>query len=118
MKAWTIKRLAQLTLIASTMFLAACGVLTPYQAELKEGNAVLPAQLEQLEVGQNKEQVRFILGTPMLSPERLENRWIYPIYDDDNGYRHLIVDFNEQERVSLITLPVIKAEPKSLLPLF
>lgn len=76
--------------------LSSCALLKPYQAELTQGNYIRQEQLDQLAVGQTEEQVIFLLGTPLLTGEKPTERWIYPLFDEENGYRNLVVTFNQQ----------------------
>ncbi|TCS43248.1 outer membrane protein assembly factor BamE [Reinekea marinisedimentorum] len=87
-------RLSKYVLLCSfTLALSACGLLKPYEAELGQGNSVKSDQLEQIEIGLTKEQVAFILGTPMLSGLDPEHRWIYTTFSEDNGYASLVIEF-------------------------
>lgn len=76
-----------------TLTLSGCALLTPYQPELKQGNFVKEDQLMQLAPGMSTEQVQFLLGTPMLTGEAPQDRWIYPILSDDGSYKTVIVEF-------------------------
>ncbi|WP_157954204.1 outer membrane protein assembly factor BamE [Saccharospirillum mangrovi] len=81
--------------------LAACSFFQPYQPELKQGNYIRPEQLQQLETGMTPDQVQFLLGTPMLTGELPEQRWVYPIQQDGEQFEHLEVEF-EGGRVARI----------------
>ena len=48
-----------------------------YQIPLEQGNQVETAQLEQLQVGMTRAQVRFLLGTPAFINRLQNDRWIY-----------------------------------------
>lgn len=96
------KSTTSLAVFALAFMLGGCSLLTPYEPELKQGNFVKEDQLRQLQPGMTPEQVNFLLGTPMVSGEAPENRWIYPIYEADGQYRNLIVDF-DNGRVTRIT---------------
>ncbi|WP_394168814.1 outer membrane protein assembly factor BamE [Saccharospirillum alexandrii] len=76
-----------------SLTLSACTLLTPYQPELKQGNFVKEEQLQQLTPGMSTEQVQFLLGTPMLTGEDPQNRWVYPILDEEGEYRTVTVEF-------------------------
>jgi outer membrane protein assembly factor BamE len=81
-------------LLCSCLFaLSACGLLKPYEAELGQGNFVRSEQVEQIEIGLTKEQVTFILGTPMLSGLDPEQHWIYTTFSEENGYASLVIEF-------------------------
>lgn len=86
----------------TALFLSGCALFTPYEPELKQGNFVKEEQLQQLETGMSADQVQFLLGTPMLTGESPENRWIYPILEGEGDYRHIIVEF-DNGRVSRIS---------------
>ena len=86
-----LSKFGLLCLVAFT--LTACGLLRPYQAELGQGNVIRSEQISQLALGQTPEQVNFILGSPLLTGEQTQERWLYPTYDTDAGYSNLIVYF-------------------------
>jgi outer membrane protein assembly factor BamE len=75
------------------MSISACSILQPYQPSLGQGNFLRESQVEQLEVGQTPKQVMLLLGTPLLTGELTDRRWIYPTYEDDLGYKQLIIEF-------------------------
>ena len=51
--------------------------LTPYRIDVRQGNFVTPEMAAQLKPGQTKDQVRFILGTPLLTDLFHADRWDY-----------------------------------------
>ena len=55
-------------------------VLSPYRPDIQQGNFVSQEMLAQLKVGQTRDQVRFILGTPLLMDVFHADRWDYPFY--------------------------------------
>ena len=62
---------------------AGCGVpplITPYRIDIQQGNNVSAEAVEQLKVGQTKEQVRQLLGTPLLNDVFHAERWDYMYY--------------------------------------
>ena len=48
-----------------------------YQANLSQGNVIKQDDLDQVNVGMTRNQVRFLLGTPMIDDPFHENRWDY-----------------------------------------
>ena len=48
-----------------------------YQAALSQGNLLDQEDIDQVEVGMTRNQVRFLLGTPMIDDPFHENRWDY-----------------------------------------
>ena len=75
--------LPTLLLAASLAFvLTAC--VTPYRTDVQQGNAVSTETLEKLPLSMNKRQVRFLLGTPLVTDPFRQDRWDY-IYSLRNG---------------------------------
>ncbi len=55
-------------------------VVSPYRPDVQQGNFVSQEMMAQVKVGQTREQVRFILGTPLLMDVFHADRWDYPFY--------------------------------------
>jgi outer membrane protein assembly factor BamE len=55
-------------------------VFSPYRPDIQQGNFVSQEMLAQLKVGQSRDQVKFILGTPLLTDAFHADRWDYPFY--------------------------------------
>ena len=55
-------------------------VFSPYRPDIQQGNFVSQEMLSQLKVGQTREQVKFILGTPLMTDAFHADRWDYPFY--------------------------------------
>ncbi len=53
------------------------GVLTPYKSDVLQGNVVTREQVQALQPGMPREQVRSILGTPLLASAFHADRWDY-----------------------------------------
>jgi outer membrane protein assembly factor BamE len=51
-----------------------------YRAAISQGNLIKQEDLDQVEVGMTKNQVRFLLGTPMIDDPFTRNRWDYVYY--------------------------------------
>jgi outer membrane protein assembly factor BamE len=51
---------------------------SPYRPDIQQGNFVSQEMLAQLKVGQTREQVRFVLGTPLLTDVFHADRWDFP----------------------------------------
>ena len=73
---------------AAAAFLAGCGsmqdvsrsvadVITPYKVEVVQGNFISKEQVQALQPGMAREQVRQILGTPLVSSLFHGDRWDY-----------------------------------------
>ncbi len=55
-------------------------IFSPYRPDIQQGNFVSKEMLEQLKVGQSREQVRFLLGSPLLTDMFHADRWDFPFY--------------------------------------
>lgn len=98
-------RLSKTLLICcGVVSITGCVLLSPYQAELGQGNFIRQAQLQELATGQSADQVSFLLGTPLLTGEQPDQRWVYTTYSEEEGYQQLVVHF-EDGVVSRIETP-------------
>lgn len=68
-----------------------------YRVEIQQGNVIDQPMLAQLEIGMTKEQVSFILGTPVLIDPFNNNRWDY-IYTFKSGSKGFKSDEILQEQ--------------------
>jgi outer membrane protein assembly factor BamE len=108
MKFHTIKRL----LLCLLPFAAGCSAtpqvtsfLTPYKIDVRQGNYVSQDMVAQLKQGQTKDQVRFILGTPLVADIFHADRWDY-VYRFQPGHgevqlRRWVVFFAEGKLLRL-----------------
>ncbi|MCE2871459.1 MAG: outer membrane protein assembly factor BamE [Oxalobacteraceae bacterium] len=75
------------------------GVLPVYRADVQQGNFVSKEMVSQLKVGMTPEQVRFVMGTPLLTDIFHGQRWDYPFRmrrgDGQITTSHVSVFFNE-----------------------
>jgi len=71
-----MKLIKHLTILFLILLTQAC----VYQANLAQGNFVDKEDLDQVEIGMTRNQVRFLLGTPMIDDPFHENRWDYIYY--------------------------------------
>ncbi|MBB4012075.1 outer membrane protein assembly factor BamE [Niveibacterium umoris] len=59
-------------------FAGGCDWLRPYRIDVRQGMAIDGEMVGRLKAGMTPEQVRFILGTPLLSDPFHGDRWDYP----------------------------------------
>jgi outer membrane protein assembly factor BamE len=79
--------------------------LTPYKIDVRQGNMVTQDMVAQLKPGLTRDQVRFILGTPLVADMFHGDRWDY-VYRFQPGrgevqQRRLIVYFDGNKLVRL-----------------
>lgn len=112
MMGWGLIKMVRILLLFMMGMLSACTSVSRYgQASIYyrpvvlQGHVMTPAQLDQLKVGMTPEQVRGLLGTPMLKDALHADRWIYQytvaqggkiteqwyivIYFADNALKHV-----------------------------
>ncbi len=58
--------------------------LTPYRADIGQGNFITQEQASRLKAGMTRDQVRALLGTPLLVDPFRDNRWDY-VFDIKRG---------------------------------
>lgn len=61
------------------------GLIKPYKSEVIQGNFVSSEQVAALRVGMSKNQVRYILGTPLLTDVFHAERWDYVFTIERDG---------------------------------
>ena len=71
-----MKLIKHLTILFLILLTQAC----VYQANLAQGNFVDKEDLDQVEIGMTRNQVRFLLGTPMIDDPFHQDRWDYIYY--------------------------------------
>jgi outer membrane protein assembly factor BamE len=77
-----------------------------YKPVIQQGNVVTQEQINQLQPGMTKRQVRFLLGTPMLTDVFHANRWDYAFTQGIGSVptdRRQVTVFFEDERLARIT---------------
>jgi outer membrane protein assembly factor BamE len=102
-------RACAISLASVMLFAAGCSrapvpmpeFVKPYRMTIQQGNFVTREMVEQLKPGMTKEQVRFILGTPLLTDIFHADRWDYTFYRDMPGakreQRNFSVIFEDQK---------------------
>lgn len=79
----TVRTVAIVAVIVAGALCAACsGVpilpgLTPYRMEIQQGNFIDQEMVSKLKPGMTREQVRFVLGTPLVADIFHADRWDY-----------------------------------------
>jgi len=76
--------------------LAGCSLPGVYKIDIQQGNVVTQDMIDQLRPGMTRQQVRFIMGTPLIQDTFHPNRWDYLYSLQAAGGQR------KQERVSLV----------------
>ncbi len=106
--------LAGVVVVLSATLLPACKSvdvpkvpgITPYRMVIQQGNFISQEMVSQLKPGMTKEQVRFILGTPLVTDIFHADRWDYVFFREQaNGkreQRNLSVVFENSKLVRVL----------------
>ncbi len=94
--------------VAVCTLLAACSSFNPYKIDVQQGNVLTQEMVAQLKPGQTREQVRFILGTPLLTDIFHQQRWdyVYSYRKGRNGEvetRQFSVYFDKDNRLERVS---------------
>jgi outer membrane protein assembly factor BamE len=101
---------SHLILLALCLFCVACSsanqvaaYIKPYRIDVRQGNWVTQEMVSQLRPGQTRDQVRFILGSPLLTDMFHADRWDY-VYRFQPGrgdaeQRRLVLYFQDDKLV-------------------
>ena len=77
-----------------------------YRQNIAQGNLIEQEDLDQVEIGMTRNQIRFLLGTPMIDDPFHKDRWDYVYYlkvgRDDATFKRWISIFFEDDLVSQI----------------
>jgi outer membrane protein assembly factor BamE len=93
-------------LLFLTLFCLSVASGCVYRANISQGNVIKQEDLDQVEVGMTMNQVRFLLGTPMIDDPFSRNRWDYVYYlkiaRKDAVMKRWVSVYFEDEKVTLI----------------
>jgi outer membrane protein assembly factor BamE len=106
-------------LICASLLLSGCAVeryFLEYRVNVQQGNVVEQKHIVQLRPGMTRDQVRFVLGTPLLQDPFNANRWDY-VYRFENGasgeitMRNIFVFFNAAGQLERVGGDVAAGNP-------
>lgn len=95
-----------LLIIIATIVAVGCtfpNVVSPYKLDIPQGNAITADQVAKLKPGLTRSQVRFILGTPLLTDPFHAERWDYIYTDAKNSklsQKKTFTVFFDQDKLS------------------
>lgn len=77
-----------ITLLLSILLLSSCSIPRIFQVVISQGNLVDQEMLDKLEIGMTESQVKFVMGTPLISDTFYPNRWDYftSVTQGENSY--------------------------------
>lgn len=122
----------RIKLILFSMLLASCSylsspVLSPYKMDIRQGNYITPEMRDKLKIGMSRQQVRYVLGTPMVSDAFHGDRWDYVYRLEQRGKvveeQHLTLYFDKDNLVRVDDggkpvqdMPVMVQQPAAVAP--
>jgi len=93
-----------ITLLLSVLLLSSCSIPRIFQVVISQGNLVDQEMLDKLEVGMTESQVKFVMGTPLISDTFYPNRWDYftSVTQGENSYTNqkITLYFKDNKLVS------------------
>jgi outer membrane protein assembly factor BamE len=94
---------AFLIIILSLSGISSCSSLAPFKVAILQGNIIEDEDVEQLVKGLSKDQVQYLLGTPLLNSPIHQNRWDYfysvKVGETIVGEKKLSLIFNMDQRL-------------------
>lgn len=109
-KAVRHRRSALSLLIAATLLLTAC----VYRVDVQQGNLLEDSDVDAVQIGMTRSQVRFLLGTPIIADTFHQERWDYIYYFRQGrkrkAERQWMIVYFDGDRVSRI-LKDVPVEP-------
>lgn len=100
-----IKTMRHVFLLAALAGLLS-GCFSVYKVEVQQGNVVTQEMIDKLKPGLTRNQVRYVLGTPLVTDPFHRDRWDYYYYlrhsnEATGATRHLTVIFKNDALVSV-----------------
>ena len=93
-----------ITLLLSVLLLSSCSIPRIFQVVISQGNLVDQEMLDKLEIGMSESQVKFVMGTPLISDTFYPNRWDYftSVTQGENSYTNqkITLYFKDNKLVS------------------
>lgn len=77
MPSYLVAALVATSVLAGCSFDSIVGVVDPYRIDVRQGNYVDQEMVSQLRRGMTRDQVRFVMGSPLVVDMFREDRWDY-----------------------------------------
>ena len=81
---------------------------TVHRLEIQQGNIIKDDKVDQLKIGSSKRQVKFVMGSPLLTDPFHSDRWDYVFTNqpgdtrDITEYQHISVYFEGDKLVKIV----------------
>ena len=110
-----LRRLQMALVTLALGALLTCGGCV-YRINIQQGNFLKPEDIDRVQTGMTRSQVRFLLGTPMVRDSFDTDRWDYYYYlvkghSRHKETRHVVVQFSNDKvaRVERLKMPAASA---------
>ena len=94
----------KLSILIISLLLSNCSIPRIFQVVISQGNLVDQEMLDKLEIGMTESQVKFVMGTPLISDTFYPDRWDYftSVTQGDNTYTNqkITLYFEDNKLVS------------------
>ncbi len=93
---------------ANSIFSDAMAAVTPYRVDIVQGNVVTREQIERVKVGLSRDEVRNVLGAPLLADAFHADRWDYSFTlrrDGKEQQRRNIVAWFDGDKLKKLDAP-------------
>mgnify|MGYP001291502633 FL=1 len=105
---------ACLIIFLSIGVISSCSYLAPFKVAVLQGNIIEDEDVEQLVKGLSKDQVQYLLGTPLLNSPVHQNRWDYfysvKVGETIIGEKKLSLSFDLNQKLDTWVLEEITLE--------
>lgn len=110
--------MGKITILLAVLLLTSCSriysLVTPYKIDVQQGNVVTQDMVSKLKPGMTKAQVRYALGTPLITDVFHPERWDYVYLFEKHGVlterRRITVVF-EGDALKRLEGDVVAAKP-------
>ncbi|WP_106475808.1 outer membrane protein assembly factor BamE [Phytohalomonas tamaricis] len=97
--------------------LSGCSLFSVYKRDLPQGNLIKPEMVQQLQLGMTREQVQYVMGSPLLEDPFNTNQWDY-VYrmktaEDDIVEKRVTLTFDDSRLAEIHSSDNLAAEPKT-----
>ena len=74
------KLISTVVLLLAVSLITGCSYLGVYKRDIPQGNLITQDMVSQLHTGMSREQVAYIMGTPLMEAPFSSNQWDYVFY--------------------------------------
>jgi len=101
------KRHTKSLIISAVCFaLPACSI---HQIDIQQGNVITKKMTDKLKIGMDRNQVRYVMGTPLIVDPFHKNRWDYvyslDIHNGEKQTSHITVLFEDERVIRYVGIP-------------